>query len=63
MEIPQDLATYLHVDIDQWDVAHIVCRKCGKKFFTVKDAALHLYHVHDVKLAQKFAEPTRPEPS
>ncbi|MCI4446894.1 MAG: hypothetical protein JHC20_03140 [Pyrobaculum sp.] len=56
MEIPQDLANYLKVEIDQWDVAHIVCLKCRKKFFTVKDAALHLYHIHGVKMAQKYAE-------
>ncbi len=56
MEIPQELANYLEVEVDQWDVAHIVCRKCKRKFFTVKDAALHLYHIHGVKTAQKYVE-------
>ncbi len=56
MEVPQELANYLEVEVDQWDVAHIVCRKCKRKFFTVKDAALHLYHIHGVKTAQKYVE-------
>jgi hypothetical protein len=37
-------------------VAHIVCLRCRKKFFTLKDAALHLYYVHGVKTAQKYTE-------
>ncbi|WP_193322895.1 hypothetical protein [Pyrobaculum calidifontis] len=56
MEIPQDLKSYLQVEVDQWDVAHIVCIKCKKRFFTVRDAAIHLYRVHGVKVAQKYAE-------
>jgi hypothetical protein len=56
MEIPQELTNHLKVEVDQWDVAHIVCLRCKKKFFTLKDAALHLYHVHGVKTAQKYAE-------
>jgi hypothetical protein len=56
MEVPHDLTNYLKIEVDQWDVAHIVCLKCKKKFFTVKDAALHLYHIHGVKMAQKYAE-------
>ncbi|MEZ0318864.1 MAG: hypothetical protein ABWK05_02580 [Pyrobaculum sp.] len=56
MDIPPELKTYLVVEKDVWDVEHIVCIKCKKKFFTLKDAALHLYHAHGVKPAQKYAE-------
>jgi len=56
VEIPQELKSYLQVEVDQWDVAHIVCIKCKKRFFTVRDAAIHLYRVHGVKVAQKYAE-------
>jgi hypothetical protein len=56
MEIPQELANHLKVEVDQWDVAHIVCLRCRRKFFTLKDAALHMYYVHGVKTAQKYAE-------
>ncbi|WP_181933369.1 hypothetical protein [Pyrobaculum aerophilum] len=56
MEIPQEISNYLAVERDQWDVEHIICRKCGKKFFTLKDAALHIYHIHGVKIAHKYAE-------
>ncbi|ACB39199.1 hypothetical protein [Pyrobaculum neutrophilum] len=54
MEIPQELKSYLAVEADQWDVKHIVCLKCRKKFFTVRDAALHLHAVHGLKAAQKY---------
>lgn len=56
MEIPQEISNYLAIERDQWDVEHIICRKCGKKFFTLKDAALHIYHIHGVKIAHKYAE-------
>ncbi len=54
MEIPQELKTHLQIERDQWDVPHLVCIKCRKRFFSVRDATLHLYHIHDVKAAQKF---------
>ncbi|MGC8994412.1 MAG: hypothetical protein ACP5J0_03345 [Pyrobaculum sp.] len=54
MEIPQELASHLAAEVDQWDVPHIVCRRCGKKFFSLRDAALHIYHIHGVKIAQRY---------
>ncbi|WP_167827644.1 hypothetical protein [Pyrobaculum islandicum] len=56
MDVPQELRSYLSVEIDQWGVKHIVCTKCKMKFFTLKDAALHLYNIHKVRIAQKLLE-------
>lgn len=58
MDIPAELKTYLTTEVDQWDNTHIVCLKCKKKFFTLKDAALHLLYIHGVKPAQKYIETT-----
>lgn len=58
MDIPPELKGYLRVMKDQWDVVHIECLKCHKKFFTLRDAALHISSAHGVKMAQKYGEIT-----
>lgn len=63
MEVPPDLKPYLTTEVDMWENPHYVCRKCRKKFFTLRDAALHLYHVHNVRVAQRHINPSSPETS
>jgi uncharacterized C2H2 Zn-finger protein len=53
MEIPKELSAYLEV-VQEGGVEHIACRRCGKKFFSVKDAARHLASIHGIRLAAQF---------
>lgn len=57
MDIPRELSGYLQV-VEEGGVKHISCRKCGKLFFSLKDAARHLAEVHGVRLAAQFYEKT-----
>ncbi|MFN7105711.1 MAG: hypothetical protein ACK4M3_03915 [Pyrobaculum sp.] len=56
MEIPSELKTYLQLEKDRLEITHLTCVKCRKKFFTIKDAALHLFHTHGIKIAQKYID-------
>ncbi|MFN3804858.1 MAG: hypothetical protein ACK4SY_07360 [Pyrobaculum sp.] len=56
MEIPSELKTYLHPEKDRWEITHLTCVKCRKKFFTIKDAALHLLYTHGIKMAQRYID-------
>jgi len=53
--VPKELSAYLQI-VEEGGVRHIACRKCGKRFFSIKDAARHLAAVHDVKFASQFYE-------
>lgn len=57
MDVPKELSGYLQL-VDDGGVKHLACRKCGKRFFSLKDAARHLAEVHGVKLAAQFYEKT-----
>lgn len=54
-ELPRELRHYLTVETDQWGAEHIVCLKCKRRFFTLRDAAIHLLRVHGVRVAQKYS--------
>jgi uncharacterized OB-fold protein len=55
MDVPKELSAYLQI-VEEGGVRHIACRKCGRRFFSIKDAARHLAAVHDVKFASQFYE-------
>ncbi|MBP1448422.1 MAG: hypothetical protein JZD41_00140 [Thermoproteus sp.] len=53
MDLPKELAGYLQI-VQEGGVEHIACRKCGRLFFSVKDAARHLAAAHGIRLAAQF---------
>ncbi|CCC82044.1 hypothetical protein [Thermoproteus tenax] len=53
MEIPQELSAYLQI-VEDGGVKHIACRKCGKRFFAIRDAARHLAEAHGMRAAARF---------
>ncbi len=57
MDVPKELSGHLQI-VEDGGVKHLACRRCGKRFFSLKDAARHLAEIHGVRLAAQFYEKT-----